>query len=511
MSIQHILIITPYYEPVKGGITTFAVNLKKEFSKQNFSVMVITNRGKGSEGVVSIEQRKIPFIIKTHSAIRKIKPDIIQCFSHWSTLAPAVIYKLHHPKTKVVFTFNTEILEKVGYIKRKIYGWLLSRSNCITFVSRYLMEEIQKKIEIKSEKKVIYDGATLNPSISKANIEEFKAKYEIKEDKRPIITSIAVFSYKLKVEGLKRLITAFKDIVIEYPNAVLIIIGDGRYRNELKTLVKNSQLQGNVVFTGYLDDVFTPLALSDMYVHVTLQEAGVADTILEAWAVEKPVIASNIGGIPEVVTHEEDGIIIEPTPNLICRSIKDLYKNKDRLSFISLLANRLLFGDGKIFNRARARMLSLFFNINDKAYIGKNVGIFVGKGKGLDDLYVGPYAYIYRNCEIITPFKIGAGSYLNRHSLISNTTIGENCAIGPGVIIGPATHMIGPSDRRAGKAMFLPVVIEDGVWIGARVVINGGIKIGRGSVVAAGAVVIKDVPRNVLVGGVPAKIIKKLE
>lgn len=57
----------------------------------------------------------------------------------------------------------------------------------------------------------------------------------------------------------------------------------------------------------------------------------------------------------------------------------------------------------------------------------------------------------------------------------------------------------------------MPVVIGNGVWIGANVTILGGVNIGDGAVVAAGAVVTKDVPAKTLVGGVPAKIIKQLQ
>jgi acetyltransferase-like isoleucine patch superfamily enzyme len=182
-----------------------------------------------------------------------------------------------------------------------------------------------------------------------------------------------------------------------------------------------------------------------------------------------------------------------------------------KLSFISFFANHLLFGDGVIFNRARARYLSWFFDIHKKALIGKNVKILPGKGAGLRDLHIGYRGHIYRGCDIITPLTLGDGSYINRYSLIANTTIGNNCAIGPGVIIGPTTHKIGTSKRRADKGKFLHVKIEDGVWIGARAVILGGVTVGYGSIVAAGAVVTKDVKPNTMVGGVPAKVIKHLE
>jgi acetyltransferase-like isoleucine patch superfamily enzyme len=193
------------------------------------------------------------------------------------------------------------------------------------------------------------------------------------------------------------------------------------------------------------------------------------------------------------------------------KGIKNEFNLNIKLSFISFIANYLLFGEGILFNRLRAKWFTLFFNIDKKVLIGKKVSIFAGKGRGINDLYIGPTVYLYRGCEIVTPFVIGKGSYISPYSLISNAKIGKDCAIGPRVIIGPAHHKIGPGSKRAGKAVFLTCKIEDGVWIGARSVIFGGVTVGRGSIVAAGAVVIKDVPPNTMVGGVPAKVIKKLD
>lgn len=85
----------------------------------------------------------------------------------------------------------------------------------------------------------------------------------------------------------------------------------------------------------------------------------------------------------------------------------------------------------------------------------------------------------------------------------------DDVVVGHGATIVTAAHGIGPASRRAGPVTGLPVVIESGAWLGANAVILPGVTVGAGSVVAAGAVVIADVPVNVVVGGVPAKIISK--
>jgi acetyltransferase-like isoleucine patch superfamily enzyme len=78
------------------------------------------------------------------------------------------------------------------------------------------------------------------------------------------------------------------------------------------------------------------------------------------------------------------------------------------------------------------------------------------------------------------------------------------------VCICTGTHDIDPIVRREGSSFALPIVIEDDVWIGASVTILPGVRIKKGSMVAAGAVVARDVEEGVVVGGVPAKVIRKL-
>lgn len=85
-------------------------------------------------------------------------------------------------------------------------------------------------------------------------------------------------------------------------------------------------------------------------------------------------------------------------------------------------------------------------------------------------------------------------------------TLGDNVLIGQQVVIATLNHAFEP-DRR-GDMLPAPVVIGNNVWVGAKAVILPGVTIGDGAIIAAGAVVTKDVPANTVVGGVPAKIIK---
>jgi acetyltransferase-like isoleucine patch superfamily enzyme len=88
-------------------------------------------------------------------------------------------------------------------------------------------------------------------------------------------------------------------------------------------------------------------------------------------------------------------------------------------------------------------------------------------------------------------------------------TIGNNCLIGHNVVIATLNHEEDPEHR--GDLHAKPVIIGNQVWIGANATILPGITIGDGAIVAAGAVVTKDVPTRMVVAGVPAKIIKKVD
>ncbi|WP_425610133.1 acyltransferase [Vibrio splendidus] len=96
----------------------------------------------------------------------------------------------------------------------------------------------------------------------------------------------------------------------------------------------------------------------------------------------------------------------------------------------------------------------------------------------------------------------------------SNTTvtIGSNCDISTRVVIVTGTHQIDIKGKHtAGKGVGKDVVIKDGVWVGINATILPGVTIGEKSIIAAGAVVTKDVPPFTVVGGVPAAFIRNLQ
>lgn len=106
--------------------------------------------------------------------------------------------------------------------------------------------------------------------------------------------------------------------------------------------------------------------------------------------------------------------------------------------------------------------------------------------------------------------KLGKGVFFNAGCKIQDqggVTIGNGCLIGHNVVIATLNH-----DKRLehrGDCIPAPVIIKDHVWIGANAVILPGVTIGEGAIIAAGAVVTKDVPAHATAGGVPARTLEK--
>lgn len=127
-----------------------------------------------------------------------------------------------------------------------------------------------------------------------------------------------------------------------------------------------------------------------------------------------------------------------------------------------------------------------------------------------------------KNVYIETPFQFDYGTnlhfsgdfYANIDCTFLDTGeiyFGKNVTIGPNVKIYTSFHPIEAQKRLTSGYYITPVKLGDNVWIGGGAIINPGVIIGENSVVASGSVVTKSVPPNVMVAGVPARIIKKID
>ena len=108
---------------------------------------------------------------------------------------------------------------------------------------------------------------------------------------------------------------------------------------------------------------------------------------------------------------------------------------------------------------------------------------------------------------------IGPGTFVNSGAVIldvGRVTIGADVQIGPNVQLLTPTHPLEPELRRSGAEAAEPITIGDNVWLGGGVIVCPGVTIGADTVVGAGAIVTRDLPRGVLAVGNPARVIRQL-
>ena len=158
-----------------------------------------------------------------------------------------------------------------------------------------------------------------------------------------------------------------------------------------------------------------------------------------------------------------------------------------RAMAITAKLNRLTFNDA---DEIRALFSQLIGKKVDESFL--LIPQFYTAGG--DEIRVGRNVFVNQNC---TFYDLGG------------LDIADDVMIGPNVNIITAGHPLDPSQRRA-VTIGKPIVIERNVWIAAGATIIGGVTVGENSVVAAGSVVTKDVPPNILVGGNPARVIRSI-
>ena len=117
-----------------------------------------------------------------------------------------------------------------------------------------------------------------------------------------------------------------------------------------------------------------------------------------------------------------------------------------------------------------------------------------------EQVEIGENAVIMMGAVINIGAVIGAGTMIDMGAILGGrATVGKHCHIGAGAVLAGVIE----------PASATPVIVEDGVLVGANAVVIEGVHVGRNAVVAAGAVVIEDVPENAVVAGCPARIIKQ--
>ena len=195
-------------------------------------------------------------------------------------------------------------------------------------VSEGVKESSIKKRRIPSERiSVMHNGIPL---------EEFKTFTldEISKEKKnmginfnaKVIGTIA----KLREEkGTEFFIKSAPNIIKEFPDTVFLIVGDGPLRTKLEELSKSLSIDEKVIFAGFRENIPIILSLIDIVVIPSLTE-GSPLALLEAMAMSKPIVATNVGGMQEILKDNENGLFVPPQdPGALSDKISFLLKNED--------------------------------------------------------------------------------------------------------------------------------------------------------------------------------------
>jgi glycosyltransferase involved in cell wall biosynthesis len=240
-------------------------------------------------------------ISKIRRHIKHLKPDIIHVHgTRAGSVGRLAAIGLNIP---VIYTEHLWTREfKLGRIMtffHYLVNWFLDMFTNLNIAVSFAVKDFLVNAKISHEDKivVIYNG--IKPSSFKAKIFEHKEIH---------LATVATLN---RQKGIQYLLRALPQIKREFPNVDLEIIGDGPYKRELVGEVKKLRLGKSVTFSGFLADVEKSLVKADLYIQPSLSESfGLA--IIQAMNIGLPVVATNTGGIPEVVTEGKSGYLVPP-------------------------------------------------------------------------------------------------------------------------------------------------------------------------------------------------------
>lgn len=204
----------------------------------------------------------------------------------------------------------------IGTIHGKNYFWqkarrraayrIIARTATLVVVSEDLKQFVTEKVGIPNDRiRVIYNGVTPSPSVSDAEVERCRSELDVKADDRVLGTVGSLYP----VKGHRFLLDAMPAVLERFLNVVLIIAGRGELEVPLKDQAKRLGIEEKVRFLGMRQDIPQLLALMDVFILPSLSE-GLSMALLEAMAAGKPVVATRVGGNPELVEDGKTGMLV---------------------------------------------------------------------------------------------------------------------------------------------------------------------------------------------------------
>jgi glycosyltransferase involved in cell wall biosynthesis len=258
-------------------------------------------------------------ILKLIKIIKEHDIDIVHVHQgklYWTSLAA----KLFCRNIKVVFHRRQDT--RRGIISRNHYRF----ADAVIAVSKSVANGLIKYEKVLPGKvEVVYNGVNFDKFNDNIYFADIIKEYDL-QDKTVVGTVGAIVDFKGK--GQIYLIEAAKFLRKDYPNLRYLIVGCGKGLKEQKAYAKNLKVEDIVYFVGYQEQSQKFVAAMDIFCLLSWDSEGMPNVVIEAQALKKPVIVTNIGGNPESFVAGATGIIIEPSNSAqVAHAIKSLVDN----------------------------------------------------------------------------------------------------------------------------------------------------------------------------------------
>ncbi|MDI6890023.1 MAG: glycosyltransferase family 4 protein [Thermodesulfovibrionales bacterium] len=279
--------------------------------------------------------KKNPFsLLRIISLIDRGKIEIVNTHSSSDSWVATVAARLSRAKPKIIRTRHLSTPISRSYLSRLLYDVL---PDAIITTG----EEIKRRMVSDNR----FDASRIFSIPTGVDLDRFNpAKVKPAQLKNPPVPpftkggqgglrggfSIGMIGVLRSWKGHKFFIEAVPEILSQIPYAVFYIVGDGPQYENIKNLIQELSLQNRVFMLGHREDIPEILASLDVVVHPSYANEGVPQSILQALAMKKPVVASDAGSIREVIMNGQTGFLI-PTKNpyKIASKLIDLYKNPE--------------------------------------------------------------------------------------------------------------------------------------------------------------------------------------
>lgn len=238
--------------------------------------------------------------------IKKEKIDLLHAHQG-KVFWPCIFMKwLSGGRLRVVFHRHAQLAHR--FYSRTHYLF----ADGVIAISKAVARGLVEREKVPAEKvTVVYNGTDFTRFNRSVSADEVRKKFGLAG--KPVIGTVAAMN-RPKGKGQEYLIEAAQIVKIRFPEIRFLIVGTGEIEEELKKLAKKLGVQNEIVFTGYQEEVEKFIAAMDIFAFLSWDTEGFGQVMVEAQAQGKPVIGTNIGGIPETFVDTVTGILI-PSKN----------------------------------------------------------------------------------------------------------------------------------------------------------------------------------------------------